>query len=150
MYSPHPVNNVAIPTKYPKHFNVLLFFIFYFTEEGVYNDMARAKRKSKRRTKNKKTIPLNLKSLGSDISKYPFVEIKWSDIEGDSGWSDTRSLNSSKLPICVSKGYLVSQKKGITRIFTDYIKTRDKETFETIGNTTLIPTSVIQSIKKLS
>jgi len=112
--------------------------------------MARAKRKSKRRTKNKKTIPLNLKSLGSDISKYPFVEIKWSDIEGDSGWSDTRSLNSSKLPICVSKGYLVSQKKGITRIFTDYIKTRDKETFETIGNTTLIPTSVIQSIKKLS
>ena len=150
MYSPHPVNNVAIPTKYPKHFNVLLFFIFYFTEEGVYNDMARAKRKSKRRVRNKKTIPLNLKSLGSDISKYPFVEIKWSDIEGDSGWSDTRSLNSSKLPICVSKGYLVSQKKGITRIFTDYIKTRDKETFETIGNTTLIPTSVIQSIKKLS
>ena len=110
----------------------------------------RSKRRSKRRLRNKKTIPLNLKSLGSDISKYPFVEIEWADIEGDSGWSDTRALNKLKLPICVSKGYLVSQKNGITRIFTDFIKTRDKETFDNIGNTTIIPTSVIQSIKKLS
>ena len=109
----------------------------------------RTKRKSKRRITNKRTIPLNLKSLGSDISKYPFVQIEWLDIEGDSGWSSTRSLNKLKLPICVSKGYLVSQKQGVTRIFTDFIKTPDKETFETIGNTTIIPTSVIQSIKKL-
>ena len=108
------------------------------------------KRKSKRRVKNKRTIPLNLKSLGSDISKYPFVVIECLDIEGDAGWSDTRALNKLKLPICVSKGYLVSQKNGITRIFTDFIKTKDKETFENIGNTTIIPTSVIQSIKKLS
>ena len=141
---------VAIPTKYPKHFNILLFFIFHFIKEGVYKGMPRSKRKSKRRIRNKKTIPLNLKSLGSDISKYPFVEIEWLDIEGDAGWSDTRALNKLSLPICVSQGYLTSQKNGITRIFTDYIKTKDKETFETIGNTTIIPTSVIQSIKKLS
>ena len=108
------------------------------------------KRKSKRRIKNKKTLPLDLKSLGNDISKYPFVAIEWLDIEGDSGWSDTRALNKLKLPICVSKGYLVSQKNGITRIFTDFIKTKEKETFDSIGNTTIIPTSVIQSIKKLS
>jgi len=111
----------------------------------------RSKRKSKRRIRNKKTLPLNLKSLGSDISKYPFVEIEWADIEGDAGWSDTRSLNKSKLPICVSRGYLVSQKKGITRLFGDYIRTKDKTLeFETIGNTTIIPTSVIQSIKKIA
>ena len=108
------------------------------------------KRRSKRRIRNKKTLPLNLKSLGSDISKYPFVIIEWLDIEGDAGWSDTRALNKLELPVCVSKGYLASQKNGITRIFTDYIKTKGKETFETIGNTTIIPTSVIQSIKKLS
>ena len=110
----------------------------------------KSKRKSKRRIKNKKTIPLNLKSLGNDISKYPFVEVEWMDIEGDSGWSNTRSLNKSKLPICVSKGYLLSQKYGVTRIFCDFIKTKDKETFEDVGNTTIIPTSVIQSIKKIS
>ena len=108
------------------------------------------KRKSKRKLTNKKIIPLDLKTLGSDISKYPFVEIEWLDIEGDSGWSNTRSLNKSKLPICVSKGYLLSQKYGVTRIFCDFIKTKDKETFEDVGNTTIIPTSVIQSIKKIS
>jgi len=122
-----------------------------FTTQTIFMPKRKPnKRKSKRRVKNKKTIPLNLKSLGSDISKYPFVEIEWADIEGDSGWSDTRALNKLKLPICVSKGYLVSQKNGITRIFTDFIKTRDKETFDNIGNTTIIPTSVIQSIKKIS
>ena len=78
--------------------------------------MSKGKRKSKRRIKNKKTIP----------------------------------LNKEKLPVCVSKGYLVSQQNGVTRIFTDYIKTKDKPTFDSIGNTTIIPTSVIQSIKKLS
>jgi hypothetical protein len=90
----------------------------------------------KKRTKNRKTIPLNTKSLGNDISAYPFVEIHWLDIEGDAGWSNT-------------KGYLLSQSKGITRIFTDYILNKDKPTFDTIGNTCIIPTAVIQSIKKI-
>ena len=90
----------------------------------------KTKKRSKRRVKNKKTIPLDIKSLGSDISKYPFVEIEWADIEGDAGWSSTKSLNKAKLPTCVSKGYLVSQKNGVTRIFTDYIKTKDKDVNE--------------------
>ena len=109
----------------------------------------KTKKRSKRRVTNKKTIPLDVKSLGTDISKYPFVQIEWFDVEGDAGWSSTKSLNKSKLPTCVSKGYLLSQKKGVTRIFCDYIKTKDKETFEDIGNTTIIPTSSIQSIQKI-
>ena len=110
----------------------------------------RQKRKSKRRVKNKKIIPLNLKSLGNKIEAYPFVEIEWCDIEGNAGWSDTKELNKEELPTCVSKGYLVSQKNGVTRIFTDYIKTKNKLTFDSIGNTTIIPTAVIQSIKKIN
>ena len=108
------------------------------------------KRKSKRRIKNKKTIPLNIKSLGNKIEAYPFVEIEWCDIEGNAGWSDTKELNKEELPTCVSKGYLVSQKNVVTRIFTYYIKTKNKLTFDSIGNTTIIPTSVIQSIKKIN
>ena len=107
-------------------------------------------KKTKRRIKNKKTIPLNLKSLGNQIEAYPFVAIEGSDIEGDAGWSDIKSLNKEQLPTCVSRGYLLSQTKGVTRIFTDYIKTKDKPTFDNIGNTTIIPTSVIISIKKLN
>ena len=108
------------------------------------------KRKTKRRIKNKKTIPLNLKSLGNQIEAYPFISVTWNDVEGDAGWSDTKSLNKEQLPTCVSRGYLLSQAKGVTRIFTDYIKTKDKPTFDNIGNTTIIPTSVIISIKKLN
>jgi|TARA_R110000824_G_scaffold1209_3_gene6451 hypothetical protein len=107
------------------------------------------RKQMRRKKKNRKTIPLNTKSLGNKIEAYPFVEIEWLDIEGDAGWSDTKSLNKEKLPTCVSKGYLVSQKNGVTRIFTDYIKTKDKPTFDSIGNTTIIPTAVIESIKKL-
>jgi len=103
----------------------------------------------KLKNKNKKTIPLNLKSLGNNISDYPFVEIEWLDIEGNAGWCTTKDLNKEKLPTCVSKGYLVSQKNGVTRIFTDYIKTKEQPTFDSIGNTTIIPTSVIKSIKKI-
>ena len=107
-------------------------------------------KKKKRKPKSKKTIPLNVKALGNDISAYPFVEIEWLDIEGDAGWSSIKDLNRAELPVCVSKGYLLSQTKGITRIFTDYILNKDKPTFDTIGNTCIIPTAVIQSIKKLN
>ena len=43
----------------------------------------------------KKFIPLPYaKQLGKDISKYPFVEIRWVDIEGDDGgWSTLSSLD---------------------------------------------------------
>ena len=100
--------------------------------------------------KLKKLIPLKTKTLGKDISKYPFVEIRWVDIEGDDGWSTLSSLDKDKLPVAVSKGYLLSQRKGVTRIFRDYIESKDTNTFEDIGSTVIIPTSVIVSIKKLS
>ena len=63
----------------------------------------------KTKSRNRKTIPLNTKSLGNEISAYPFVEIHWLDIQGDAGWSDTKDLKKEELPVCVSKGYLLSQ-----------------------------------------
>jgi len=103
-----------------------------------------------KKRKLKKLIPLKTKTLGKDISKYPFVEIRWVDIEGDDGWSSLSSLDKDKLPVAVSKGYLLSQKKGVTRIFRDYIESKDTNTFEDIGSTVIIPTSVIVSIKKIN
>jgi len=100
--------------------------------------------------KLKKLIPLKIKTKSKDISQYPFVEIRWVDIEGDDGWSTLSSLDKDKLPVAVSKGYLLSQRKGVTRIFRDYIESKDTNTFEDIGSTVIIPTSVIVSIKKIS
>jgi hypothetical protein len=100
--------------------------------------------------KKRNLFLLPYKQLGRDISKYPFVEIRWVDIEGDDGWSTLLSLDKDKLPVAVSKGYLLSQKKGVTRIFRDYIESKEGKTFEDIGSTVIIPTSVIVSIKKLN
>jgi len=103
----------------------------------------------KKKRQQSKILNFNFKTLGNEIDEYPFVEIEWLDIEGDAGWSSTKDLSKEQLPVCVSKGYLLSQSKGITRIFTDYIKTKDKPTFDNIGNTTIIPTAVIKSIRKI-
>ena len=34
-------------------------------------------------------------------------------------------IRKEKLPVAVSKGYLLSQKKGVTRIFRDYIESKE-------------------------
>jgi hypothetical protein len=104
---------------------------------------------TKKKIQQSKILNFDFKNLGNVINDYPFVEIEWLDIEGDAGWSSTKDLSKEELPVCVSKGYLLSQSKGITRMFTDYIKTKDKPTFDNIGNTTIIPTAVIKSIKKI-
>ena len=80
--------------------------------------------------------------------RYPMVEVVWQDIVSDSGWQDLEQLKDSKLATCVTKGHLLSQVKGVTRIFGDY-STNDKGEIEQIGNTTIIPNSVIVSIKKM-
>jgi len=103
----------------------------------------------KKKRQNSKILNFNFKNLSNDITQYPFVEIRWYDIEGDSGWTFVKDLNNSKLPICVSKGYLLNQSNGITKIFTDYIESKEKPTFDNIGNTTIIPTSVIVEIRKI-
>ena len=101
--------------------------------------------------KKRKIFPkITSKNLGRDISKYPYVEIRWADIEGDDGWSSLSSLEKDKLPVAVSKGYLLSQKGGVTRLFRDYIESKEKPTMEDIGSTVIIPTSVIVSIKKIN
>lgn len=80
--------------------------------------------------------------------KYPMVEVHWIDICSDSSWQSLKSLSESKLPTCVTKGHLFSQSKGVTRIFGDY-SLKDDGTIDEIGNSTIIPNSVIQDIKKL-
>ena len=86
-----------------------------------------------------------------NISKYPYVEIEWHDIEDSSEWSSLESLSKEQLPVAVSKGYLLDQKNGVTRLFRDYIRTKDKnkDTFEDIGSTVIIPSCVIISMKKI-
>jgi hypothetical protein len=67
----------------------------------------------------KRKISINRKSKDWK-NKYPMVEIHWVDIVSDSSWQSLKQLKELQLPVCVTKGHLFSQDKGITRVFADY------------------------------
>ena len=90
------------------------------------------------------------KKVKQEIDKYPMVSVEWYDIVSDSSWSSFNDVMKSKLATCITKGHLLSQAKGVTRIFGDYSYNDNKTEIESIGNTTIIPNSVIKEIKKLS
>ena len=107
----------------------------------------RKNRLKKNFKKNKKiSVP---KKIYNEIEKYPMVSVEWFDIVSDSSWSSFEQIKNSTLATCITKGHLLSQSKGITRIFGDYSLSEDKKRIETIGNSTIIPNSVIKEIKKI-
>ncbi len=98
-------------------------------------------------TKKKISIPRKTKT---EIEKYPMVSIEWYDIVSDSSWSTFDQIKKAKLATCITKGHLLSQTKGVTRVFGYYSFGDDGKSIESIGNTTIIPNSVIKDIKKLT
>tara|TARA_Y100001937_G_C7013860_1_gene282234 strand:- start:33 stop:329 length:297 start_codon:yes stop_codon:yes gene_type:complete len=90
------------------------------------------------------------KKVKNQIDKYPMVAVEWYDIVSNSSWTSFEDLKKSSLATCITKGHLVSQSKGVTRLFGDYSYAENKVDIESIGNTTIIPNSVIKQIKKLS
>ena len=95
----------------------------------------------------KRKITVNKKAKNWQ-DRYPLVSVQWFDICSDSSWQSIPAAQAAKLPVCVTKGHLLSQSKGITRIFGDYSE-NDDGSIE-IGNTTIIPQSVIIEIKKMT
>ena len=89
------------------------------------------------------------KKAKKEIDRYPLVEVRWADVVSDSGWQSLVAVHQAKLPECVTKGHLLSQSKGITRIFGDFSKGKEEGAVEELGNTTLIPSSIIISIKEI-
>ena len=97
----------------------------------------------------KRNLNIN-KNAKKEIEKYPLVAIKWYDITSDSAWQNINDLINTKLPICTTKGHLLTQSKGITRVFGDYaLKDEKTGVIDEIANTTIIPNSVIIDIKKI-
>jgi hypothetical protein len=67
----------------------------------------------------KKKINVNKKSKDWK-ARYPLVEIYWLDILSDPSWQSLKGVMQMELPTCVTKGHLVSQTKGVTRVFGDH------------------------------
>ena len=97
--------------------------------------------------RKKISIPRKTKT---EIEKYPMVSVEWYDIVSDSSWSTFEQIKKAKLATSITKGHLLSQTKGVTRVFGDYSFGDDGKSIESIGNTTIIPNSVIKDIKKLT
>ena len=90
------------------------------------------------------------KKAKREIDRFPLVVIKWIDITSDSSWQSIDDLLTAKLPICTTKGHLLSDNKGIVRVFGDYaLKDEKTGVIDEIANTTIIPKSVIIDIKKI-
>ena len=89
------------------------------------------------------------KKAKREIDRYPLVEVRWRDIVSDAGWQLIHDVIKFKLPECVTKGHLLSQSKGMTRIFGDFSKGKEEGSIDEIANTTLIPNSIIINIKKI-
>lgn len=97
----------------------------------------------------KRKIKINKKKK-IDIEKYPMVECRWNDIVSDPSWISLDDLKNAKLAVCITKGHLLSQSGGITRIFGDYaINEKDAKKIDEVGNSTIIPNSNIIKIKKI-
>jgi hypothetical protein len=97
----------------------------------------------------KRKLNINKKAK-REIDKFPLVEIKWLDITSDSSWQDIEDFLKAKLPLCTTKGHLLSQSKGLTRVFGDFaLKDEKTGQIDEIANTTIIPNSVIVEIKKI-
>tara|TARA_R100000664_G_scaffold27630_3_gene38459 strand:+ start:3241 stop:3537 length:297 start_codon:yes stop_codon:yes gene_type:complete len=90
------------------------------------------------------------KKIKNQIDKFPMVAVEWYDIVSNSSWSTFDEIKKAKLATCITKGHLLSQTKGVTRLFGDYSFADNGVDIESIGNTTIIPNSVIKDIKKLS
>jgi len=89
-------------------------------------------------------------SVKSEIDKFPLVEIEWLDIITENTWQNLSEIKNLKLPICITKGHLLSRKGGITKVFSDYaLKDNKKGAIDEISNITLIPNSVVKKITKI-
>ena len=100
-----------------------------------------------RRLQRKKAIEVNNKIHKEKIERYPFVEVHWLDIVGETGWQTFDTLMKSGLGRMVSRGWLVSRKKGITRIFCDYGLKDGKEGDDEAGEDARA-SQVVPKIKK--
>lgn len=95
----------------------------------------------------RKKVKINRKSKDWK-DRFPLVSVSWKDIISDSSWQSTKNLQQQELPTCVTKGHLLSQTKGVTRIFADY-SLDDDGNLDELGNTTCIPNSVIVDVEKI-
>ena len=79
---------------------------------------------------------------------YPKVRVEWIDILSDSGWATDKEFNKMKLSYPVNEGWLYSKDKISIKLFASF--DRDEDGTITFGDRTMIPSSCVKKMTKLS
>ena len=79
---------------------------------------------------------------------YPKVRVEWIDILSDSGWATDKEFDKMKLSYPVNEGWLYSKDKKSIKLFASF--DRDDDGTITFGDRTMIPSSCVKTMTKLS
>jgi hypothetical protein len=79
---------------------------------------------------------------------YPKVRVEWIDILSDSGWATDKEFDKMKLSYPVNEGWLYSKDKKSIKLFASF--DRDEDGTITFGDRTMIPSSCVKKMTKLS
>ena len=79
---------------------------------------------------------------------YPKVRVEWIDILSDSGWATDKEFDKMKLSYPVNEGGLYSKDKKSIKLFASF--DRDEDGTITFGDRTMIPSSCVKKMTKLS
>ena len=79
---------------------------------------------------------------------YPKVRGEWIDILSDSGWATDKEFDKMKLSYPVNEGWLYSKDKKSIKLFASF--DRDEDGTITFGDRTMIPSSCVKKMTKLS
>ena len=86
-------------------------------------------------------------SITPDIP-YPKVRVEWIDCVSDSGWATDKEFDRMKLARPVNEGWLYSKDKKSIKLFASF--DRDEDGTITFGDRTMIPSSCVKKMTKLS
>ena len=79
---------------------------------------------------------------------YPKVRVEWIDILSDSGWATDKEFDKMKLSYPVNEGWLYSKDKKSIKLFASF--DRDEDGTITFGDRTMIPSSCVKKMTKIS
>tara|TARA_Y100000385_G_scaffold242723_1_gene259824 strand:+ start:261 stop:527 length:267 start_codon:yes stop_codon:yes gene_type:complete len=87
----------------------------------------------------------------SKIKKIPykFVHVIWIDIVSDSAWRSIDDVKESKLPRCLSTGFLIDEDDEVIRLVSDFNFSEDGS-IDDCGNSTIIPKCVVKEVKEVT
>lgn len=79
---------------------------------------------------------------------YKFYMCWWSDIISDSSWQPLTQIKKSKTAVCITMGWLISEKNK-KYVFIGDINFNEDGTVNEGGNSTVIPKSNILKLKEI-